>query len=44
MNDLIMFIMNNSVEGSFELLFVASVIMIFSFILALVVNLMNKGE
>ena len=44
MNDLIMFIMNNSVEGSFELLFVSSIIMIFSFILALIVNIKNKGE
>lgn len=44
MDNLIMFIENNYGDGSFELLFVSSVIMIFSFILALVVNIMNKGE
>lgn len=39
-----MFIENNLGEGSFELLFVSSIIMIFSFVLALIVNIMNKGE
>ena len=44
MDNLIMIIENNFGDGSSELLFVSSIIMIFSFILALVVNITNKGE
>lgn len=44
MDNLIMIIENNFGDGSFELLFVSSIIMIFSFVLALIVNITNKGE